>query len=167
MADRGFLASQGTQAFGTRLRRLYEALNHGVAAAYREAGVDFEPRWYGLMTLLRARASVEIGEAAAELGQSHVAIVQVANSLEARKLVRRTTSPTDKRRSGLAITAKGEALCKKLDPLWRDVKRATDDLLGEAAPDFLKQLDALDRALAETPLDQRIRAAKSRKGKSP
>jgi MarR family transcriptional regulator, organic hydroperoxide resistance regulator len=152
-----FLARQGARAFGTRLRRLYETLNRGAAAVYREAGVAFEPRWFGLLTLVRARESVEIGEAAAVLGQSHVAVVQVANSLESQNLLRRTTSRADKRRRVLVITPKGEALCARLDPLWDTVQQATDELLREAAPNFLQHLDALDAALTQNPLEQRIR----------
>jgi DNA-binding MarR family transcriptional regulator len=152
-----FLAAQRTRAFGTRLRRLCEALNQGVSATYREAGVAFEPRWFGLMALLRARSSIEIGEAAAALGQSHVAIVQVANALASRKLVRRTISRADKRRRTIAITPKGEALCVRLDPLWNAVQKATDDLLRETVPQFLQHLDAIDAALVEMPLEERIR----------
>ncbi|MGD0144970.1 MAG: MarR family transcriptional regulator [Rhizomicrobium sp.] len=164
-----FLTRQGARALSTRLRRLYEALNQGVAAAYREAGIAFEPRWFGLMTLMRSRSSVEIGEAAAVLGQSHVAVVQVANALESRRLIRRTASRADKRRRALAITAKGEALCVRLDPLWDVVQRATDELLHEAAPRFLEQLDALDAALMRMPLDRRIHqlATKSKRKAAP
>jgi MarR family transcriptional regulator, organic hydroperoxide resistance regulator len=155
-AETDFLARQGTRAFSTRLRRLSETLNQGVAAAYREADVAFEPRWFGLLTLLRSCETIEIGEAAAALGQSHVAVVQVANVLESQKLIRRTTSRSDKRRRALAIAPKGEALCARLDPLWDQVQQATDNLLREAAPEFLAYLDALDAALAGLPLHQRI-----------
>jgi MarR family transcriptional regulator, organic hydroperoxide resistance regulator len=168
-SETDFLARQGARAFSTRLRRLYEALNQGVADAYREAGIAFEPRWFGLMTLLRSRSNVEIGEAAAVLGQSHVAVVQVANALESQKLLRRTASRTDKRRRALAMTPKGAALCARLDPLWDIVQRATDELLREAAPHFLEHLDALDAALARVPLDERIRqlATKSKRRAAP
>ena len=138
----------------------------GAAQTYREAGVDFEPRWFGLLTLLRARETIEIGEAAAELGQSHVAVVQVANQLEERKLIRRTPSKEDGRRRALVITAKGEALCEKLEPIWNDIRSATDALLAEAAPHFLAELDALDQALTQTPHAERIRAARSKREKA-
>jgi DNA-binding MarR family transcriptional regulator len=168
MTTLDFLGQQGARAFATRLRRLYEALNQGVAAAYREAGVDFEPRWFGLIALIRAQSDLDIGEAAAALGQSHVAVVQVANLLEARGLIRRTPARSDKRRRALALTAKGKALCEKLDPLWDVVKRATDALLAEAAPDFLRQLDELEKALIAAPLEDRIRrlTPTTKKGRS-
>jgi MarR family transcriptional regulator, organic hydroperoxide resistance regulator len=86
---RDFLAEHGPRALATRLRRLYETLGQGVASAFREAGIGFEPRWFGLIALLRSGASVEISEAAAALGQSHVAVAQVTNVLEKRGLVRR------------------------------------------------------------------------------
>jgi DNA-binding MarR family transcriptional regulator len=157
-AHKDYLASQGARAFGTRLRRLFEALNGGVSEAYATAGVDFEPRWFGLLTLLRDSQRVEIGMAAAALGQSHVAVVQVANALESRGLIRRIASKTDRRSRSLEITAKGRALCAKLAPLWEDVAAATAALLAEAAPHFMKELDALDEALAKRPFVQRIHA---------
>lgn len=153
---RDFLAAQGARAFATRLRRLYETLNQGVAAAYAEAGVDFEPRWFGLMSLLRVQDEVDIGTAAAALGQSHVAVVQVANALESRGLIRRVESKSDRRSRVLKITAKGRALCERLTPLWDAVAAATENLLDQTAPRFLKELDALDRALAAAPMLDRI-----------
>jgi MarR family transcriptional regulator, organic hydroperoxide resistance regulator len=154
---RDFLAAQGSRAFGTRLRRLYETLNQGVATAYAQAGVDFEPRWFGLMSLVLAQEEVDIGTAAAALGQSHVAVVQVANALESRGLIRRVAPKADRRSRVLRMTAKGKALCEKLAPLWDAVAAATQSLLDEAAPHFLKELDALDWALARTPLSDRIK----------
>lgn len=156
MRSSDFLAAQGARAFGTRLRRLYEALNRGVAAAYDSAGVDFEPRWFGLMALLRDTESIEIGAAAVALGQSHVAVVQVANALEARGLIRRVAAKTDRRSRALQITAKGRALCTRLTPLWDRVALATEALLEETAPHFLKHLDALDAALSRQSFDERI-----------
>lgn len=152
------LDQQGVRAFGTRLRRLYEALNHGVAAAYDEAGVDFEPRWYGLFTLVRTAGEVDIGSAAAALGQSHVAVVQVANALETRGLIRRVASKTDRRSRALQITPKGRKLAEKLAPLWDKVAAATAALLAEAAPDFVAELDTLDAALTRQPFIDRIRS---------
>lgn len=136
---------------------MFEALNAGVSAAYADAGVDFEPRWYGLFALLRAQESVDIGSAAAALGQSHVAVVQVANALEKRGLIRRIAAKQDKRSRALQMTAKGRALCTKLDPLWDAVAAASAQLLAEAAPDLLQQLDALDAALLLRPMRERIR----------
>lgn len=151
-----FLSRHGTRALGTRLRRLFEALNAGVSAAYAEAGVDFEPRWFGLFLLLNEQECLDIGHAAAALGQSHVAVVQVANALEKRGLIRRVTARHDKRSRNLQITAKGRALCVKLDPLWTAIAAASGALLQEAAPGFLENLDALDAALSGQPMCERI-----------
>lgn len=150
------LVALGTRAFATRLRRLLETLNRDVALYYKEAGVLFEPRWFGLITLVRRSGETEIGVAATHLGQSHVAVVQVANALEKRGLMRRITSRQDRRRSALKLTAKGEGLCVLLEPLWEAVAQATADLLEEAAPHFLQNIDAIDRALAKQSLLDRI-----------
>jgi MarR family transcriptional regulator, organic hydroperoxide resistance regulator len=151
-----FLSAQGARAFGTRLRRFAETLNGGVLAAYEAAGIEFEPRWFGLTQLLLQHGRVDIGTASAALGQSHVAVVQVANALESRGFVRRVRSKTDRRSRSLEITAKGRALAEKLAPLWWAVAIATEQLLAEAAPDFLAQLDALETALAACPFAARI-----------
>lgn len=156
-----FLATQGARAFGTRLRRLSETLNRGVSAAYATAGVEFEPRWFGLMTLLRDAERIEIGAAAEALGQSHVAVVQVANALEKRGLIRRRASPKDGRARLMEITPKGRALCAKLAPLWNKIAAATEALLHDAAPNFLKELDALDAALVRRPFAARIENPRS------
>jgi len=147
---------QGARAFGTRLRRLFEVLNQGVSSAYAAAGVDFEPRWFGLFTLVGEQSEIDIGTAAKVLGQSHVAVVQVANALQSRGLIRRVPSKTDRRSRALQITAKGRALAAKLGPLWDQVAGATEALLAEAAPHFLQELDALDAALVRRAFAERI-----------
>ncbi len=162
-ADDDILAHLGTRAFATRLRRLFETLNRDVAAAYDEAGIAFEPRWFGLVTLVRRSGGIEIGAAAAALGQSHVAVVQVANTLEKRGLLRRIAARQDRRSRALKLTAKGEALCVRLEPLWEAVAQATANLLAEAAPNFLDDLDAIDRALGERSLQVRIHQALRRR----
>lgn len=146
------------RAFGTRLRRLLEGLNRGVGEAYRAAELDFEPRWFGLFTLVRDHPGVEVGEAAAVLGQSHPAVVQVVNSLVSRGYLDRRPSPTDRRRTGLWLTPAGLALNHRLTPVWTAVFQATDALLAEAAPDFLDQLQALEAALDARPMQARIQS---------
>jgi len=77
--------------------------------------------------------------------------------LQARGLIRRVASKNDRRSRTLEITAKGRALSKKLTPLWNKVADATADLLDEAAPHFVKELDALDLALVRRPMFDRIK----------
>ncbi len=165
--SRDFLAKQGARALATRLRRLYETLGGSVASAYREAGIKFEPRWFGLVALLRSQPDIEISEAAIILGQSHVAVVQVTNVLEKHGLVRRTDFRADKRRRTLALTKKGKALCETLDPFWDSVRIATHELLVAAAPHFLEELTTLEAALAKTPLQVRIRESQSKRNQRP
>jgi hypothetical protein len=69
--------------------------------------------------------------------------------------VRAKADPADRRRQILALTPKGEALCRKLQPIWRAVARATEALLAEAAPEFLDQFSRVEMALERDPMNAR------------
>ncbi len=152
-----FVREKGVAAFGTRLRRLSERLDREVQGLYRAAGLDFEPRWYPVVTALMERGPATVGALAESIGVSHAAVSQVRASLAERGLVRTECDPHDHRRQILALTESGMAAVERLRPLWRAVTAATNELCEEA-PALLAGLEGLESALARKGLGARVQA---------
>jgi len=155
---------KGSAAFGTRLRRLSERLDRQIEMLYRANGVDFQPRWYPVITALIDESEASVGELASMIGITHAAVSQVRGELIRAGLIRVKTDPADRRRQLLALSAKGRRYAETLTPLWRAIAAATDDLLAEVAPDLLRDLAELEAALDAEPMIDRI-ARKAKRGK--
>jgi DNA-binding MarR family transcriptional regulator len=145
---------------------LSERLDRQVEALYRAHDVGFETRWFPVVALLNEHGPLSVGELAASIGITHAAVSQVRRDLIRHRFVRVKADPADRRRQILTLTPKGEALCRKLQPLWRAVAQATDAMLTEAAPDFLEQFSRVEAAIENDPMDSRaarfLRAPRSR-----
>lgn len=142
--------------FGSRLRRLVERLDRDIQALYRDAGVRFEPRWYAVFTTLKTRGPLSVGALSRRLGVSHAAISQVRAALVREGLIEARLDPADGRRQILALTPDGERIAERLAPLWTAINAATDDLLSQAAPGLLDELDSLNRGLDARGLKGRV-----------
>ncbi len=162
-----FVRAKRHAAFGTRLRRLSEALDRQVQALYRAHDSSFEPRWFAVVAALGEGGAFSVGELAALLGITHAAVSQTRAELERAGLIRVTTDPEDRRRQVISLSAKGERTVKALAPLWRAIAQATQELCAREAPDLLAQLDRIDEALARTSLQARTDAILQSKRKRP
>jgi MarR family transcriptional regulator, organic hydroperoxide resistance regulator len=157
---------RGAAAFGTRLRRLSDLLDRQVQALYRSRGVEFEPRWFPVVTMLSEHGPLSVGELASLIGITHAAVSQVRRDLVRHRIVKSTTDSGDARRQILALTPKGAASSMRLRPIWSAVAAATEDLWSEASPGFLKSLDRIEAALEREPMDARAKKILSkRKGR--
>ncbi len=157
------IRQKGAAAFGTRLRRLSERLDRQVETLYRAHDLGFEPRWYPVVTLRNENGPRSVGELAALIGITHVAVSQVRGELIRHRIVRAKADKADRRRQILELTEKGKRLCRTLKPVWRAVAQATEALWAEAAPRFLEQLDRIEAALERDPMDARAAKLISRR----
>lgn len=150
-----YLQSLGVSALGTRLRRLFEALNNSVAALYRDE-LGFEQRWFALTWLLADRGPMSVQGAANALGSSHVAVLQVAKAMAAKGLLERSGDPSDGRVVLLSLSRDGRAVAVRVERISHRVDLAASALLQQAAPDFIDALTNMENALRAAPFDQRL-----------
>jgi ribosomal protein S18 acetylase RimI-like enzyme len=150
------LHGYGTLLLGTRLRKVSETLYAGVDEVYREAGVDLPSRCFPILFLLRDRGRLGISELAQLLGQSHPAVSQMSRKLLAHEVVQEWPDPADHRRRLLGLSRRGAALMRRLEPVWKAIVAAVDDL--ETVQPISTPLTAIDAALATHSFAARIRA---------
>lgn len=153
-----FARQQGAGAFGTRLRRLSERLDRDVAKLYADFGVDFEPRWYPVVALLREKEPLGVTEIAAALGLTHPAVSQVVKQLMENGLLSSTVDPEDERRKLLSLTKEAQKRIRELEPLWEAIIEETDEIIKAEVPGLLILLTELDEALETTSLGERVQA---------
>ena len=72
---------------GTRLRLLTAALDDAVEQAYREAGIDFRPRFYPYFRLMIAQESASVGECVSRLGFTQPAATQTLQVMQREGLI--------------------------------------------------------------------------------
>ena len=159
------IQAPGTVFFGTRLRRLSEALDREVQALYRAEGIVFSPRWFAVVMALARQGPQTVGELAGAIGITHAAISQVRGELIAEHLVLVRADPKDRRRQVLDLSAEGRRRVAALQPFWQALAQATDALCAEEAPQFLAQLDALEAALSQRSLAARVDTIRNAKAK--
>lgn len=151
-----FIQELGTMALASRLKNFTELLVRDVSRIYKEQDVDFEPRWFTFFVLLFEKGEMTVMEIATQLSQSHPAVNQVANALEAKGLITSNKKKHDGRKRYLKLSAKGKRLFTKLTPLWQDIQNITDEFIHETNPDFMDDLYKMEQALHKRSIYNRI-----------
>lgn len=150
------LSDYGGLLLGSRLKRLSEALYASVDSVYREEGVTLSSRCFPVLFLLRDNGPLSITDLAARLGQSHPAVSQMSRKLLNEGVVAEAGDPGDERRRLLNLTEPGRALMSRLEPTWKAISGAVEDLDAEGG-DLLGALAGVERALDTESFAQRIR----------
>ncbi|WP_265587707.1 MarR family winged helix-turn-helix transcriptional regulator [Sphingomicrobium arenosum] len=149
-----YLREAGGEALGGRLRRLSERIDREADAIYRDLGVTFSQRWFGIVNQLRLLGQATVGDIAARLGITHASVSETRRALERAGLIEGVADPEDARRRLLRLTAEGEAVVRRLAPTWEADQRATAALVAEV-PGLMAAIDALEDALDRQSLQGR------------
>lgn len=152
-----FLKELGYLAVASRMKGLTDRLLRGGSDAYRSLGLDFEPRWFTLFYLLSTEASpLSIQEIADALKVSHPAVIQTAQMLVKRGLIRSFQDEVDRRKRRLAITPKGKEIATELTPVWNCFLAAVSELFDSAGMDMLDVIQKVEAELDKEEMGSRI-----------
>ncbi len=155
--ERDFLKELGYLAIASRLKRLTDRFMRGGSGAYRALSIDFEPRWFTLFYLLYTEDSpMSILEIAGALKVSHPAVIQTAQVLIKKGLIRSFQDDVDRRKRRLAVTAKGKALASSLTPVWECFVAAVVEVFSRAEVDMLDAIQKTEAQLDEEEMGYRI-----------
>lgn len=132
---------------GTRLRLLLAALDDAVERAYRDAGLNFRPRFYPYFRLFMARDSASVGECVTALGFTQPAATQTLQTMVREGLIE-SVPGRDRRERRFALTVAGRAMIPDLEKVWdattnaaRALDAALPQPLGATIDAALEQLE--------------------------
>lgn len=147
----------GELAIATRLKRLSERLSADVSKIYKESAVDFEARWFLMLSLLKKHKVMAITEIADSLQLSHPAIIQLVQELSKKKLIRVAADQHDGRKRMISLSAAGKNTLEQLAPVMAGIRTENRRWIEEADANLLEVLDQLERALDQQTMYQRIK----------
>lgn len=101
------------------------------------AAVDIRPTQYSVMTVIGANPGMTQMAVAKRLGIERARLVHLLDSLEARNLVKRVPSRTDRRSHALHLTPGGESSLRQFKLLAAEHERHVDEKIG---PENRRQL---------------------------
>jgi DNA-binding MarR family transcriptional regulator/N-acetylglutamate synthase-like GNAT family acetyltransferase len=154
MAD--VVAFEGAVMLGSRLKRLAERLQAGAERIAIDCGLPTQPSQMPLLTALHRHGSMTVGDAVEILGISQPAVTRILSRLIAMKLVETARDDRDQRSKTMSLTLRGrEAMELATTVLWPRLRAAVGEVCD--VPALLAQVEAIEAALAEEPLDQRPR----------
>lgn len=147
----------GELALATRLKRLSERLSGDVNKIYKESDVDFESKWYLILELLNRENTMAITDIANSLKLSHPAIVQFANQLIKKKLIKASSDKKDGRKRMVSLTINGKKTLEKISPILESIKEENKKWVESGSVNLLQILNELELALDEKSMYQRVK----------
>ncbi|HWK75971.1 MAG TPA: MarR family transcriptional regulator [Povalibacter sp.] len=153
--------ARSDRTLGTALRHLLELLDGDVEAVYREASLDYRPRYTPVMRALADSRTLAIRDLAAAAGISHSAASQTVAKMKAAGIVRQIAGQ-DGRERVVQLTRHGKALLPKLEARWTATNAAAEELDRELSSRLTHTLEEAIAALEARSFKQRIRANEAR-----
>ncbi len=144
-------------AIATRLKRLSERLSNDVSKIYKESDVDFEARWFLILSLLAKEKLMAITEIADSLQLSHPAIIQLVQELEKKNLIKASVDKKDGRKRMVSLTATGKKTLAQIEPVLRSIKAENKKWIDAASANILTVLTELEDSLTEQSMYHRIK----------
>jgi DNA-binding MarR family transcriptional regulator/N-acetylglutamate synthase-like GNAT family acetyltransferase len=160
------IRDRGPLFLGSRLKRLAERMQADVSRVAEKAGLAIQPSQYSLLATLDRYGPQTIGQLTLAMELSQPAITRMAAKLAEMGLVTVDRRHKDQRHKTVSLTEQGKAdLERSKLYVWPQVESAVTEMLRGLNGPLLDQVAAIERMLAEVPLDQRAYAtAKSAAG---
>jgi len=148
----------GHLSLGTRLKRIGEMLQAQSQAVLAAHGFEQPAAWFPLLAALDRLGPLSVGELSQAIGVSQPVITRSLRGLEDDGLVGSETSDEDRRVRRIALSRKGRGLVQRSRrEAWPAIEAAVAHACTGLSGDLLAQLAALEDALDEAPLLQRLR----------
>ena len=149
------------QGLGTQLRHLIDLLDGDVAQHYKDAGLDYRPRYTPIVRALMALGTASIGQIADAAGITQPAATQTVNLMKKDGLVA-VVAGTDGRQRLVTLSAQGKAMLPALEACWAATKAAADSLDAQLTAPLSRILNEALVALDGQSFHSRISEARLR-----
>lgn len=147
----------GHLSLGTRLRRIGETLQAQTQAVLAAHGFEQPAAYFPLLAALDRLGALSVGELSQAVGVSQPVITRSLRGLEDDGFVESGTAAEDRRVRRVALSRKGRGLVQRSQrEAWPAIEAAVAQACAGLRGDLLAQLAALEDALADRPLLQRV-----------
>lgn len=148
------VADLGEAFLGSRLKRLAERMQGGASRFVNSLGLEVQPTHMGLLAALD-RSPMTVGQLVDAVGTSQPGITRGVGQLISMGLVE-SERRADGRQRALRLSADGEALMTRVKlEVWPQLEQAVKTITADLTGSFLEQVTAIEKALAERPLELR------------
>ena len=148
------VADLGEAFLGSRLKRLAERMQGGASRFLNSLGLEVQPTHMGLLAALD-RSPMTVGQLVDAVGTSQPGITRGVGQLISMGLVE-SERRADGRQRALRLSADGEALMTRVKlEVWPQLEQAVKTITADLTGSFLEQVTAIEKALAERPLELR------------
>lgn len=144
-------------AIATRLKRLSERLSVDVSKIYKESEVDFEARWFLILSLLEREKLMAITEIADSLRLSHPAIIQLVQELSKKNLIKTTVDKLDGRKRMVSLSANGKKTLQQIQPILTSIREENKKWVMQASANLITVLTELEEALDHQSMYHRVK----------
>lgn len=151
--------AEGAETFlGSRLKRLAERMQGGASRFVGTLGLDVQPTHMGLLAALDS-APLTVGQLVDAVGASQPGVTRGVGQLIEMGLVE-SARGADQRQKTLRLTEAGAVLMVRIKlTVWPQLEQAVKAITDGLSGGFLDQIAAIEKALAEKPLE--LRAAEA------
>ncbi|QBK04640.1 MarR family transcriptional regulator [Hylemonella gracilis] len=147
----------GHLSLGTRLKRIGETLQAQTQAVLAAHGFDQPAAHFPLLAALDRLGALSVGDLGQAVGVSQPVVTRSLGGLENNGLVQSETSEDDRRVRRVGLSRKGRALVQRAKGVaWPAIETSVAHACSGLKGDLLTQLAALEKALAERSLLQRV-----------
>jgi len=146
---------------GTQLRHLLELCDSGVAQSYRDAGLEYIPRFTPIVRALQAREPLTIGEIAAAACITQPAATQTVALMIKSRLLSVRRGSADARQRVVRLSRHARSILPQLEQCWDATAVAHAGLEKEISIPLSAHLDHAIEALEKRSFGERISRARA------
>jgi DNA-binding MarR family transcriptional regulator len=148
------------------LRHLIELLDGAVEQTYRDAELDYRPRYTPVLRALIATGPASIKDLAAQAGLTHSAASQTVAQMHRVGLVE-VQRGTDMRRQVVSLTTRATTMIPTLEQMWQVVNEAARELDAELVYPISQVVEEAIAALERRSFQDRIAAKAEQRRSNP
>lgn len=153
------VASFGYLALGTRLKRLSEQLQAGVAEVLAESGHGVPPGQLPLLVAVEQGGGLSVAQLVEAVGMSQPGISRMLGALQRAGLIELRADPDDARIRRAELLPKGRRLLDEIrSEIFPKVTVAAEQLCDGL--DLLEALATIEQRCRDLPFSLRVRGAK-------
>ncbi|HEY0625914.1 MAG TPA: MarR family transcriptional regulator [Allosphingosinicella sp.] len=147
----------GYLCLGSRLKRLGERLQTGVQQASDGSGPSLQPGLFPILAALHRDGPCTVSSLAEALGVAQPGVTRSLAKLADLGFARMSRGAEDQRQRVAELTESGRKVIRRAEEeLWPRVEAAVRSLCEPLGGSLLDQISAIEEALAEKPLHERI-----------